>query len=90
MLFNVIDAERIGGFANSGTFCLWCNCHYPEVHFRHTIDVCGPCDDFRMKHYHDPGNFFVRTVYGIRFRVYVPDDPVMSKSQIDEYLRSLL
>ena len=62
MLFNEIDAEKIRGFTDSGTYCVWCSHHYPRAYFRHTIDVCGPCDDFRMRHYYDLGNFFVRTV----------------------------
>ena len=85
-----MDAERIGGFTRSGTYCVWCSHYYPESYFRQTIDVCKPCYDFRMRHYHDLGNFFVRTVDEAEFRVYVPYKPKMSESQIDDQLRSLI
>ena len=85
-----MDAERVGGFTDYGRYCSWCGKQYPDAYFRQTIDVCWPCDDFRMRHYHDHGHYFMRTVDGVLFRVYVPDEPKMSDKEVDDVLRSLI
>ena len=85
-----MDAERVGGYATEGQYCTWCGRQYPSAYFRQTIDVCKPCNDFRMRHYHDLGNFFMRTVDGAQFRVYVPYEPKITENQIDDKLRSLI
>ena len=87
---NTIDAEQIGGYASTGTLCLWCGHRYPDAYFRQSLDVCGPCNNFRMRHYHDLGNFFVRTLDGAQFRVYVPYEPKMTEALINYHLRSLI
>ena len=89
-LFNDMDAERVGGYTTNGHLCVWCNRRYPEAYFRQSIDVCGPCESFRERHYHDVGNFFMRTISGIQFRVYVPIDPIMTEEQIDSELLKLI
>ena len=87
---NQMDAERVGGFSDQGNYCVWCGRQYADAYFRHTIDVCFPCDYFRMRHYHDLGNFFMRTVDNVQFRVYVPFEPKMTEKQIDDKLKSLI
>ena len=57
---NRMDAEKIGGFSNEGRYCVWCGRKYEEAYFRQSLDVCAPCNNFRMRHYHDLGNFFVK------------------------------
>ena len=89
-LLNWMDAERVGGYSTNGHMCIWCGRRYPEAYFRQSIDVCGPCESFRERHYHDVGNFFMRTVDGVQFRVYVPIDPIMTEDQIDTELLKLI
>ena len=85
-----MDAERVGGFTDYGPYCSWCGKQYPNAYFRQTIDVCWPCDDFRMRHYHDQGHYFMRSVDGVLFRVYVPNEPKMNDKEINEQLRALI
>ena len=87
---NRMDAERIGGFSSKGHYCVWCGRKYADAYFRQSVDVCGPCNNFRMRHYHDLGNFFIRTIDGAQFRMYVPYEPKMTEKQIDDKLRSLV
>ena len=89
-LLNRMDAERVGGYSDKGTFCVWCCKRYSSAYFRESVDVCWPCDNFKMRHYHDYGNFFIRTIDSVEFRVYVPNEPRMSDKQINKELRSLI
>ena len=87
---NEMDAEKVGGFTSGGNYCVWCGRQYPDAYFRYTTDVCFPCDNFRMRHYHDLGNFFMRTVDNVQFRVYVPFEPKMTEKEIDDKLKALI
>ena len=87
---NKMEAERVGGFSDKGKYCVWCGRQYSDAYFRYTVDVCAPCDNFRMRHFHDLGNFFMRTVNNTQFRVYVPFEPQMTEKQIDDKLKSMI
>ena len=83
-----MDFEKITGFTNDGTYCIWCNYHYPSSFFRQSLDVCGPCEQFRFKHNYDHGNFFVRDVNEFRFRVFLSSDVHLNDTQIENIIKN--
>ena len=77
-----MDYERVTGFTDSGQFCVWCSCHYPDSAFRQSIDVCNDCETFRQKHNYDLGVFIVTTVRDSKYRVFLRYDVKMNNSEV--------
>ena len=85
-----MDSEKIIGFTANGVYCVWCNYFYPSSHFKQSNDVCQECEDFRYKHYYSQGNFFIRDVNGVKFRVFLSTESKISDYEINTKLKELI
>ena len=81
-----MDFEKITGFTDRGTFCVWCSYHYPQSFFRQSIDVCQPCEDFRFKHHYDLGKFYIAQVNEIKFRIFQRYDSDLNDFQVRQII----
>ena len=83
-----MDFEKITGFADHGTFCVWCSYHYDNSFFKQSIDVCQACEDFKSRHYYDLGKFFITQVNGFKFRVFLSYDSDLDDSRLRQIIKN--